>query len=47
MKTLNEKELNNISGGISLTGKFLIFGGILSFLIGIFDGFTRPLKCNN
>ena len=44
---LTNKELNSVVGGISLAGKFIIIGGIISFVIGIFDGFTRPLKCNN
>lgn len=46
MKELKEKELNNITGGIGVVGKFMIAGGIIAFLIGIIDGFTRPLKCN-
>ena len=41
---LSKKELNNISGG-GISG-FIIFGGILTFVIGFIDGYTRPLKCN-
>ncbi len=43
---LTNKELNNVVGGISIAGKFMIIGGIISFIIGIIDGFTRPIKCN-
>lgn len=41
---LSKTELNNINGG-GVAGYF-IFGGILTFLIGFIDGYTRPLKCN-
>lgn len=44
MKELTENQLNNINGGA--IPKFIIFGGILTFIIGIIDGFSRPLKCN-
>lgn len=46
MHTLTNDELYNIHGGaISLGGGFLIAAGIV-FLIGVIDGFIRPLKCN-
>lgn len=41
---LSKNELNSISGG-GISG-YLILGGIVTFIIGIIDGFTRPLKCN-
>ena len=41
---LSKKELNSISGG-GISG-YLIFSGIFTFIIGVIDGFTRPLKCN-
>lgn len=43
---LNKKELNAINGGGIFKYKFVILGGIISFIAGILDGFTRPLKCN-
>lgn len=46
MRELTKEELKNINGGISITGKLLLVGGIISFIIGVIDGFTRPLKCN-
>ena len=41
---LSKEELNSISGG-GISGYFIL-GGILTFIIGFIDGFTRPLKCN-
>jgi len=45
METLTTKELKTIKGGISawaIAG--IIAGGV--FIIGVIDGFFRPLKCN-
>ena len=42
---LNNEELKNINGG----SKYLVVGiavTIISFVIGIFDGYMRPLSCN-
>ena len=44
MVKLEHKELMDVSGG-GLGIGLLITGGIL-FLIGVIDGYTRPLKCN-
>ena len=46
MKELTKEELKNINGGMSITAKIFLVGGIISFIIGVMDGFTRPLKCN-
>lgn len=46
MKELTQYELNQINAGVALNAKFLIIGGIISFIIGFIDGYTRPLKCN-
>lgn len=43
---MSNKELYEVKGGVSKT---FIVGGvgvILSFLIGIIDGYLRPLSCN-
>lgn len=45
MVELKDNELKEINGGISLMGGLAIVGGII-FLVGVFDGYTRPLKCN-
>ena len=43
---MNNEELLNIKAGIS---KGILIGGIsiiISFLIGVVDGYYRPLSCN-
>ncbi len=43
---LTEKELKHIKGGsISLGAGLLIIAGIV-FIVGVIDGYVRPLKCN-
>ena len=43
MKKINNNELKNINGGGF--GLWALGAGIV-FLIGVVDGYTRPLKCN-
>jgi hypothetical protein len=47
LKELKSDELKEVKGGI--IGSKLIMGLITggSFLIGLLDGFLRPLKCRN
>lgn len=46
MSEIESKELYKIQGGgISIWGGIGI-GAIVTFLIGVIDGFVRPLKCN-
>lgn len=45
MKELDNNDLRNIQGGFSLGAGLLIATGI-TFLIGVIDGYVRPLKCN-
>ena len=43
---MSNEELVNIKAGVSKT---FIIGGIsvvISFLIGVIDGYLRPLSCN-
>ena len=41
---IESNELVNIKGGAA---KWIIIGGsIFSFLVGLVDGFLRPVKCN-
>ena len=44
MKKLNHNELKEVKGGFGFWG---IAGlvGIGIFVVGVFDGITRPLKC--
>lgn len=46
METLNEKELKKINGGGISLGTGLLIGAGVIFLIGLVDGYIRPLKCN-
>lgn len=43
---LQTKELLNIRGGGISFGAIALIGAGVAFVIGIIDGFTRPLKCN-
>ncbi len=45
MKELKDDELKSINGGFSLVSG-LTAAGLVIFLVGVFDGYTRPLKCN-
>lgn len=44
MKKLTNIELKQIQGGWSITGAFGL-GALLTFLIGVIDGYIRPLNC--
>lgn len=46
MKKMEMKQLEKVyGGGISLGTGLLIAAGIV-FIIGVVDGFFRPLRCN-
>ncbi len=45
MTKLNKEELLKIKGGFSLN-LALGIGAAIVFLIGVVDGYIRPLKCN-
>lgn len=45
MKEIENEKLYNISGGSKIALGFLIAAGI-TFLIGVIDGYVRPLRCN-
>lgn len=44
---LTKKELKEIKGGSISLGTGLLIGAGIVFLIGLIDGYIRPLKCNN
>ena len=47
IKMLTEKELIKVTGGeASSLGIGAIIGGIATFIIGVIDGFLRPLSCH-
>ena len=41
---LKREELKQINGGFNITTGIII-GTVVTFLIGLFDGYTRPLAC--
>lgn len=45
MINLNDKELMDVSGGGISIGLIAGIGAGIAFLVGILDGFVRPLKC--
>ena len=42
MELKNEELQNVIGGGI---GKWVVIGGLITFIVGVIDGFLRPFKC--
>lgn len=42
---ISNKELMNIEGGGISVGAGLFIGGFITFLIGLVDGYVRPLAC--
>ena len=44
MNKISKNELMNINGGG--LGLGLLIGGLVTFIIGVIDGYIRPLKCN-
>ena len=46
MKEIKKEDLTKIDGGISTWAAIGIGAGVV-FLIGVLDGFFRPLKCNS
>jgi len=45
MQALTNEQLHAIHGGIGFWAVAGIISGI-TFIIGLLDGFVRPLKCN-
>lgn len=43
---MNNNELNQVYGGKASGMIFFALGGLITFLIGVIDGYYRPLKCN-
>ncbi|MDD3392435.1 MAG: hypothetical protein PHE54_02740 [Bacilli bacterium] len=46
MQKINKEELLLINGGGFGLGLALLIGAGIVFIIGVIDGFVRPLKCN-
>ena len=45
MKKLSKNEMKSIKGGEMSATTWAVIAGVISFISGIFDGFTRPYKC--
>lgn len=46
MKKIDKNKMKVINGGGSFSiGLILGLGSIINFLIGVIDGYTRPLAC--
>lgn len=43
---LNDIELKQINGGAFKFGVISFIGAGISFIVGIIDGYMRPLSCN-
>ena len=43
---LQNEELMNITGGAVNYGVLAVIGGVVAFVIGVIDGYLRPLSCN-
>ena len=37
--------MKKLEGGAGI-GTYILIGGLVVFLIGVVDGYIRPLKCN-
>ena len=46
MKEISNNELTNIKAGAIHWGVVGIIGGIITFFVGVIDGFTNPSKCH-
>ena len=48
MKQLKKEDLKEINGGAAVpVGKWAILFGIATFVIGVINGYQRPLMCTS
>lgn len=47
MKTLDTQKMQTVEGGALNCGLLGGLAAIITFLAGLFDGYTNPNKCNN
>ena len=45
MRELSKSEMKSIKGGGMSATAWTVIAGVISFISGVFDGFTRPYKC--
>jgi lactobin A/cerein 7B family class IIb bacteriocin len=43
---LTNEELSNIQGGGAKYGWYAFIGAMITLIVGIIDGYLRPLGCN-
>ncbi len=43
---LTNEELMYVTGGAVKLSVWAIVGGVITFVIGVVDGYLRPLACN-
>ncbi len=43
---MNKEELLNVTGGGISMGTALGIGALITFIIGVVDGYLRPQKCS-
>ena len=41
------EELYEVKGGAKKWGFGIVIGAVVSFIVGVIDGFMRPLSCND
>jgi lactobin A/cerein 7B family class IIb bacteriocin len=46
MKNINNEELKKINGGGINFGLAALIGAGITFIIGVIDGYIRPLACH-
>lgn len=46
MKIMTEEKMNEIVGGGINAWMLAGISALITFVVGVIDGFTRPLKCN-
>ena len=45
MRELSKSEMKSIKGGGMSATAWAVIAGVIPFIWGIYDGFTRPYKC--
>ena len=43
---IREEKLYEIKGGAAKWSAGFVIGAVVSFIVGLIDGFMRPLSCN-
>lgn len=47
MKELKNEEMKKVEGGASAVAVSSIIGVVITFLIGVFHGYSNPESCRN